>query len=253
MNERKRYSESSEVQPGGAEVTDKKTVLIVDDDPALLEFVRPNLESIGFHVLTAIDAESAQWMLKSEIPDLVLFDVMLPRMNGFDLARWTRGISPVPIIMLTVKTDEADVIEGLRLGADDYVTKPFRIQELLARVQNAVRRSEDGRANGPRAPVLNVGDLVVDMVRRRVTVRGKEVVLTATEYKLLVEFASNPGKVLSHGDLLTRVWGPKFKEEVEYLRAYIRNLRVKIEEDASQPKYILSRIGLGYILEAPPK
>lgn len=232
----------------------KKTIMVVDDDTALLELVGDNLRASGYEVLPVIDAESAQWILKGEIPDLVILDVMLPRMDGFELARRIREFSAVPIIMLTVKMDEGDVVKGLRLGANDYVTKPFRIQELLARVEAALRPRDLGpSATSPGLGVLNFGDLVIDTARRRVAVRGNEVLLTPTEYKLLVQFARNPGKVLSHSELLTDVWGPEYKDEAAYLRVFVGNLRKKLEEDPSHPRLLLSRTGIGYVFDVIQK
>jgi two-component system KDP operon response regulator KdpE len=152
--------------------------------------------------------------------------------------------------MLTAKVEDADKVKGLKLGADDYVTKPFSVQELLARVEAVLRRSKSA-AEIKTPPVFTYGDVTVDLARHRVTVRGQEIALTLTEYKLLALLASNAGRVMLHGELLTRVWGPEYQDELEYLRAYIRHLRQKIEADPHQPRYLLSRPGIGYVFAAP--
>ncbi|MBI2854543.1 MAG: response regulator transcription factor, partial [Chloroflexi bacterium] len=178
--------------------------------------------------------------------------IMLPGMDGFDLARRIREFSEMPIIMLTAKTEEADKVTGLRIGADDYMTKPFGVQELLARVEAVLRRAGTATSTAvPGKDGLQLGDLSIDFLRRQVTVRGKEVELTLTEYKLLAELANNVGKVMLHGELLSKVWGNEYRNEWEYLRAYVRRLRRKIERDPSHPEYLLSRPGFGYVLSRP--
>lgn len=227
----------------------KTTILVVDDDVRLLRFVRANLESVGYKVLLSEDAESAISLVEKEMPELIVLDIMLPGMPGFEFARRIREFSQVPILMLTAKSEEADVVTGLRVGADDYMTKPFGVQELLARVEAVLRRTK-----GPETAALagheglNVGDLSIDFLRRCVMVGGAEVELTLTEYKLLSELASNAGKVMLHGELLSKVWGPEYRNEWEYLRAYVRRLRRKLEKDPAHPQYILSRPGFGYLL-----
>ncbi|MBI2958580.1 MAG: response regulator transcription factor [Chloroflexi bacterium] len=231
----------------------KTTVLVVDDDVRLLRFVRANLESVGYKVLLAEDAESAMGTVEKEMPDLIILDIMLPGIAGFELARRIREFSAVPILMLTAKSEESDVVTGLRVGADDYMTKPFGVQELMARVEAILRRS--GSSESPSVvgqDGVKVGDLSIDFLRRRVTVGDTEVELTLTEYKLLSELASNAGKVMLHGELLSKVWGPEYRNEWEYLRAYIRRLRRKLEKDPAHPRYILSRPGFGYVLARPP-
>lgn len=230
----------------------KTTILVVDDDVRLLRFVRANLESVGYKVLLSEDAETAIGVVEKEMPDVIILDVMLPGLGGFEFARRVREFSPVPILMLTAKSEEADVVAGLRVGADDYMTKPFGVQELLARVEAIMRRSVSPESpSSPAQDGIRTGDLTVDFLRRRVTVRGSEVELTLTEYKLLSELAANTGKVMLHGELLSKVWGPEYRNEWEYLRAYIRRLRRKLEKDPAHPQYILSRPGFGYVLAKP--
>lgn len=225
-------------------------ILVVDDDPRLLRFVRANLEALHYKVVTAEGAEDALELLAREAPDLILLDIMLPGMDGYELCRHIRTFSMVPVLMLTAKAEEQDKVKGLELGADDYLTKPFGVPELLARVEALLRRAKLSNATQS-SPTFTSGDLTIDLLRRRVTVRGQEVHLTPTEYRLLSELAVNAGRVMLHVDLLTRVWGSEYRDEVEYLRAYIRHLRRKIEKDASHPECIVSRHGTGYMLVAP--
>lgn len=228
----------------------KTTILVVDDDPRLLRFVRANLESVGYRVVMAEDARSALELVEKEILALIILDIMLPGMDGYELCQRMREFSVVPIIMLTAKGEEADKVRGLRLGADDYLTKPFGVEELLARVEALLRRSSFSVE--VKVPIFTYENLSVDFARRRVTVRGQEVAFTPTEYRLLCELVGNAGKVLLHEELLTRVWGAEYRNELEYLRAYIRHLRQKIEEDSHNPRYILSKPGIGYMFASPP-
>ncbi len=231
-------------------MAEKISILLVDDDPQLIRLVRANLEPVGYRVLVAMDACSALELVNMEMPDMIVLDIMLPEIDGYELCQRIREFSATPIIMLTAKVEDTDKVTGLKLGADDYITKPFNVQELLARVEAVLRRTRSSeQINGPRT--FTCGDISVDFVQRRVTVRGQEVALTLTEYKLLSQLVSNAGRVMLHRELLTRVWGPGYQDELEYLRAYIRHLRQKIEEDPHQPKYILSKPGIGYIFVSP--
>ena len=228
----------------------RTTILLVDDDPQLIRLVRANLEPAGYKVLVAMEARSALELVDAEMPDIIVLDIMLPEIDGYELCQRIREFSAVPIIMLTAKVEDSDKVRGLKLGADDYVTKPFNVQELLARIEAVLRRTQSPeQASSPRS--FSGGDVTVDFVQRRVTVRGQEVTLTLTEYKLLSQLVSNAGRVMLHHELLTRVWGPEYQNELEYLRAYIRHLRQKIEVDPHQPKYILARPGVGYIFVSP--
>ncbi len=228
----------------------KTSILLVDDEPQLLRLVRSNLELAGYRVFTALDARTALKLVDTEVPDLIILDIMLPEMDGYELCRRIREFSSVPIIMLTAKVEDSDKVRGLKLGADDYLTKPFSVQELLARIEAVLRRTHSPEeAKSPHT--FTCGDVSADFVQRRVTVRGREVSLTLTEYKLLSQLISNAGRVLLHRELLTRVWGAEYQDELEYLRAYIRHLRQKIEEDPNQPKYIISKPGIGYVFTCP--
>ncbi len=228
----------------------KTSILLVDDEPQLLRLVRSNLELAGYRVFTALDARTALKLVDTEMPDLIILDIMLPEMDGYELCRRIREFSSVPIIMLTAKVEDSDKVRGLKLGADDYLTKPFSVQELLARIEAVLRRTHSPEeAKSPHT--FTCGDVSADFVQRRVTVRGREVSLTLTEYKLLSQLISNAGRVLLHRELLTRVWGAEYQDELEYLRAYIRHLRQKIEEDPNQPKYIISKPGIGYVFTCP--
>lgn len=228
----------------------KNTILLVDDDPQLIKLVRVNLESVGNRVLVAMDAPSALETVSLEAPDLIILDIMLPGIDGYELCRRIREFSATPIIMLTAKVEDVDKVKGLKLGADDYLTKPFNVQELLARIEAVLRRS--GSPEETLVPHSFTGnEITVDFVQHRVTVRGQEVNLTATEYKLLYQLVSNAGRVMLHRDLLTKIWGSEYQEELEYLRAYIRHLRQKLEDDPHHPKHIVSKPGIGYMFSFP--
>ncbi len=224
----------------------KTSILLVDDDPQLIRLVRANLESLGYKVRVALEARSALELIDKEMPDMIILDIMLPEIDGYELCRRIREFSTIPIIMLTAKVEDADKIKGLKLGADDYLTKPFSAQELLARVEAVLRRT--GFAEEVKTlPTFNCDDISVDFVQRKVMVRGREVALTLTEYKLFCQLVNNAGRVMLHQELLTRVWGAEYQNELEYLRAYILHLRQKIEADPHQPKHILSKPGIGYM------
>ena len=227
-------------------MTRQPCVLVVDDEERLIRFVRANLESVGYRVITASDGWSAIDLAEADEPDLVILDIMLPDMDGFEVCRRLREFSTVPIIILTAKVGEDDKVKGLRLGADDYITKPFGVKELLARVEAVLRRtklSDDGRHQ---EAVLTFEDVVIDFGKRKVKVGDEEVKLTATEYRLLYQLATNAGRVMLHEELLSRVWGQEYRGETDYLKVYIRRLRQKLEKDPREPQHILSRAGIGY-------
>lgn len=225
-------------------------VLVVEDEPKLARLVRSLLRADGYDVVAAATGEDALEMLDSVSPDLILLDLLLPgKVDGYEVCRQVRASSAVPVIMLTAKAQESDKVRGLDLGADDYITKPFSSQELLARVRAVLRRSSI-QDRLVRSEVVETGALSIDLGRRRVSVAGKEVELTPTEYNLLAELARNAGRVMLHEELLSRVWGPEYRGETEYLRAYIRYLRRKLEEDPAHPNFIISRPGIGYYLSA---
>jgi DNA-binding response OmpR family regulator len=221
------------------------TILVVDDEPRIVRLVRSNLEPAGYKILTAADGEQGLRMAEMHDPDLIILDIMMPGMDGWDVCKRVREFSTVPIVMLTAKGDEQDKVKGLELGADDYLPKPFGIPELLARVKAVLRRSKlPGESK--RDPVFVCGDLSMNFAQRRITVRGKDVKLSPTEYKLLYELVTNAGRVMLHQDLLRKVWGRGYGEETEYLRVYVRYLRQKLEADSSKPIFILTEPGVGY-------
>jgi len=225
----------------------KPRVLIVDDEPETLKYVGANLRARGYDVVTASDGSEALKRHDEDIFDLILLDITMPGPDGFAVCQKIREQTSVPIIMLSARGQEKDKVKALDLGADDYITKPFGIEELLARVRTVLRRSQQDVA--PNAP-FTTGDLVINFAERRVTRGGQSIKLTPTEYDLLVQLARSAGKVLSHTVLLQRVWGPEYGEETDYLWAYVRRLRRKIEEDPDHPHYILTESGFGYRLNA---
>ena len=225
----------------------RHTILVVDDDQRMRRLLRLNLEKEGYRVAAAEDGPMGLEIAELDPPDLILLDVMMPGMDGFTVLQRLREFSDVPVILLTAKGEEQDKVRGLDLGADDYLTKPFGPAELLARVRANLRRRQPGEVT---PTTLTVDDLTINMARRRVKRGDQEIRLTPTEYKLLYELASNAGKVLLHSDLLARVWGPEYRDEVDYLWTYVRYLRNKIEPDPAHPRYILSEPGVGYMLAA---
>ena len=222
----------------------KETILIIDDDADLAKIVKLNLEREGYTTVVASSGVEGLQKAYSSQPDLVILDIMMPGMDGWTTCRRLREISAVPIVMLTARGMESDIVKGLELGADDYIVKPFGTKELLARIHALLRRAETSTTKKP--PVYSDGELTVDFVKRMVTVRDTKVDLTPTEFKLLSTFVQNEGRVLPHRFLLTQVWGPEYADEVNYLKLYVRYLRQKIEEDPSNPLYILTEWGVGY-------
>jgi DNA-binding response OmpR family regulator len=223
-------------------------IAVIDDDPLIVRLVRLHLDKAGYKVSTAADGERGLDLVATEIPDLVILDLMLPKLDGYEVCRRIREFSLVPVVMLTAKGEQVDKLRGFEMGADDYLTKPFAPQELLARVQAVLRRSQQVVPSAS-ASTITCGDISVDLLRRRVTARGEVVKLTPTEFKLLQQLAANAGKVLSHTDLLTRVWGPEYRDDRDYLWAYVRHLRRKLEADPEHPVHILSEPGVGYVME----
>lgn len=225
----------------------KPRVLIVDDEPETLKYVGANLKVRGYDVITAADGTEALKRAEEDVFDLVLLDITMPGPDGFAVCQAIRQRSAMPIIMLSARGQEKDKVKALDLGADDYITKPFGIEELLARVRSVLRRSQQDV--GSSAPLV-IGDLTINFEERRVTRNGEEIKLTPTEYELLVQLARSAGKVLSHTILLQRVWGPEYGGESDYLWAYVRRLRRKIEVDPEHPRYLLTESGVGYRLSA---
>ncbi len=224
-------------------------VLVVDDEPETVKYVSANLRARGYDVLTAEDGRTALKTFRESVVDLIILDIMMPGLDGFEVCQAIRQRSDVPIIMLSARGQERDIVRGLNLGADDYLTKPFGVGEMLARVRAALRRTPQNGVT-PRPPLV-MQHLEIDFAARRVTVRGREAQLTPTEYDLLAHLAINAGRVLTHQTLLQAVWGPEYGDETEYLWAYIRRLRRKIEPDPSSPRYILTQPGVGYSFVTP--
>lgn len=228
----------------------KQNILIVDDDPRLLRLVRVNLEKAGFVVNTASSGGAALEQFDLELPDAIVVDVTMPGMDGFTLTQRIREASNVPIIMLTAMGEQSQKVRGLELGADDYMTKPFDPDELVARVRALLRRSQPS-GDGQTSHIVQAGGLIIDFLKRKVDYNGETIKLTPTEYKLLQQLAQQPDKVIPHTDLLSKVWGPEYRDETGYLWVYIRSLRQKIEPDPSNPTFIMSEPGFGYKFQLP--
>jgi two-component system KDP operon response regulator KdpE len=220
-------------------------ILIVDDEPAIRKLLRANLEKNGFEAMSADDGAEALKLVEREAPDLVVLDIIMPRMDGFETCRRLREWSTIPIIMLSAKDEEQDKVKCLEIGADDYITKPFGSGELVARI-NAVLRLTRARETAVTEPNFVCGDVKINFVQRKVTVRRKIVKLTPTEYNLLRELALNAEKVLTYNQLLNRVWGAEYAQEREYLHVFTSRLRAKIEDDRNNPEYIITIPGVGY-------
>ena len=227
-------------------------ILVVDDEPDVVESVRLGftLQWREVDVLEASDGDSALTMVEREQPDIVLLDIGLPGMDGFEVLHQIRAFSDVPVLMLTARDDAMDKVKGLELGADDYVTKPFNHLELMARVKAVLRRLEMP-APASRMPSFRAGDLEVDFAKQEARLRGERLVLTPTEYKLLYHLVRNAGHVLEHATLLAKVWGREYVDEVDYIRVYIRRLRDKLGDHPDSPRYIRTERGLGYRFIAP--
>jgi DNA-binding response OmpR family regulator len=222
------------------------TVLVVDDEPRLVDVVRMNLEVEGYRVVEAANGYEALDRLKQDLPDLVILDVMMPELDGFETLRRIRAVSNVPVIMLTVRNEESDRIRGLEIGADDYISKsPFSPRELLTRVKALLRRTFTP-SPARKTTIVVDKDLTIDFSKREVWVRGEKVTLRPTEYRLLYHLVNNAGRMMTHETLLSRVWGHEYRDESHYLRLYITYLRQKLERDPAHPKYILTERGVGY-------
>jgi two-component system, OmpR family, KDP operon response regulator KdpE len=223
------------------------TILIVDDEPQIRRVMRTTLTSQGYIVAEAPDGDRALEAVRAERVDLILLDVNMPGRSGLEVCREIRGSSDVPIIMLTVRNSEHDKVRALDAGADDYVVKPFSVEELLARIRAALRRAAPAES----LPPFSSPDLKVDFEKRAVAVKGRPVRLTPKEFELLRHLVANQGKALPHRRLLQAIWGPDYGEETEYLRVFINQLRKKIEPDPSRPRYIHTEPWIGYRFEPP--
>jgi len=218
-------------------------VLAVDDEPQILRALRTSLTARGHDVMTAPNGETALDILASTEMDLVVLDLGLPGIDGVEVIRRLRSWSSVPVVVLSVRDAQSDKVAALDAGADDYVTKPFAMDELLARTRAVLRRTGPGETE---SPVVTAGDLEIDLARRLVTRSGEPIHLTPTEFSLLEQFVSNPGKLLTHRWLLQKVWGTAYGDQSHYLRVYVANLRKKLEQDPSSPSLIMTEPGVGY-------
>ena len=224
---------------------ERRRILVVDDEERMVRFIRMNLEHDGFQVSEAFNGKQAIQKMRDVTPDLILLDIMMPDLDGFEVLETLREISNVPVIMLTAKGEEDDRVRGLELGADDYVTKPFSPRELVSRVKAVLRRTEG--VTGSMHGLLEIDKrLKIDFDRREIWLEGKLVKLRPTEYRLLFHLVQNAGWVVSHDQLLQKVWGYEYRDEPHYVRLYINYLRQKLEKDPADPKYILTERGVGY-------
>ena len=229
----------------------KQLILVVDDEPPIIRLVKAKLRADGYAVITAERGQAALAVLEDERPDLVILDVMMPDMDGFETLRRIRLESRLPVIMLTAKSSDRDKVRGLESGADDYLAKPFNPDELSARVAAVLRRSNGTQPVGGRA-LLRYPGVEIDLERRRVLVDDAEVKLSKTEWELLSQLAGNAGRVMMHAELLSRIWGPEFRDEAHYLRTWVSRLRAKLETDPDRAPLITTFPGIGYRLETPP-
>ena len=224
---------------------ERRKILVVDDEERMVRFIRMNLEHDGFIVSEAFNGKQAISKMRDVNPDIILLDVMMPDVDGFDVLETIREVTNVPVIMLTAKGEEDDRVRGLELGADDYVTKPFSPRELVSRIKAVLRRTEG--ATGSMHGLIEVDErLKIDFDRREIWLEGKLVKLRPTEYRLLFHLVQNTGWVVSHDQLLQKVWGYEYRDEPHYVRLYINYLRQKLEKDPANPKYILTERGVGY-------
>ncbi len=226
----------------------KTTILAADDDPQLLRLLTRNLQLEGYEVLSASDGQQALTLIEEHAPELVLLDVMMPRLDGFSVTQRVRTFSAVPIIIVTARGQDQDKIRGLDLGADDYLTKPFSVDELLARVRSVLRRAQFTAQEQSVQSTLVISDLAIDYTQHLVTLAGVEVPLTPTEYGILAYLAQNAGRVVTQDLLLEHIWGAEYLGESHMLQVNINRLRRKLEADVAHPRYILTKVGIGYYL-----
>ena len=232
----------------------KYTIVVADDDPQLLRLVTRNLQLEGYETLAASDGQQALELIEAQAPDMALLDVMMPKLDGFTVCERVREFSALPIIMLTARGHEQDKIRGLDLGADDYLTKPFSIEELLARVRAVLRRSQlatSEDAPGPRSRII-IGELAIDLARHEVTMAGQVIELTPIEYRLLTYLAQNAGRVITQDMLLDHVWGEGYMGETHLLQVNINRVRRKLEPDINHPRYLLTKTCVGYLMATEP-
>lgn len=234
--------------PGDNREMCRLRILVVEDDPLVVRFLRASLKAQDWKALIAMDGAEALETIERELPDLVILDIMLPKIDGFEVCRRVREWSQIPIIMLSVKVDASDKVRCLNLGANDYVTKPFAVDELIARIKSLYRHTKMSKVMTAPTPFTR-GDIKIDLAQRKIIVAGKELKLTPTEYGLLHELISNAGKVLTHTHLLSQVWGPQYVGDREFLYVFINRLRAKLEPDPSNPKYITAVHSVGYLFK----
>jgi two-component system alkaline phosphatase synthesis response regulator PhoP len=230
---------------------ENKKVLVVDDDPALLPLIEYTFAREGYEVYTANDGKEALRQFFAHRPELVILDIMMPRMDGWETCRRIREVSDVPVIMLTARGQDEDIIRGLEYGADDYLTKPFSIKVLLAHARAVLRRAALPPPDYDESTTYADDYLTVDLKERRVTTRGEVVKLTPTEYRLLACLVQNTNQTLTFRQILQNVWGWEYQDDLDYVRVYVWHLRQKLEEDPKNPKYIQTEIGVGYRFEQP--
>jgi two-component system KDP operon response regulator KdpE len=221
-------------------------ILAVDDEPGILRLVKLELTGQGFRVITAENGADGLRLAEEHRPDIVLLDIVMPEMDGLEVMRALRDRSSVPVILLTAKGSDTDKVRGLEMGADDYLAKPFSPDELSARVRAVLRRAVPAPTPDK---IVRMGDIEVDLDRRIVSRNGEQISLTRTEWMLLQHLASNPGKVMLNAELLTKVWGPEYRGDLQYLRVWVSRLRRKLEEEPSSPRYIKTLQGIGYMLD----
>ncbi len=222
-------------------------VLIVDDDPAIRKFIRANLEARKYEVILAADGEEGIKAIENELPDLVLLDVMMPKVDGIEVCRRIRTWSEIPIIILSAREGEMDKVKCLDCGADDYLTKPFSIRELLARIQAVLRRTHETEGNVIQSTYCR-GDLTVDLAKNKVTLKGEEISLTKTEYKILTYLVTNAGRVITPDQLLAKIWGAEYIGDNHMVQVFIARLRKRLQDTSKESKYIETRSGIGYTI-----
>ena len=224
-------------------------VLIVDDDPAIRKFIRANLEARSYQVFLAADGEEAIQVIETELPDLILLDIMMPKVNGLEVCRRIRTWSEIPIIILSAREGEMDKVKCLDCGADDYLTKPFSLRELLSRIKAVLRRSPDNAENVIQSRYCQ-GDLEVDLGKNRVILEGLDITLTKTEYKILSYLVVNAGRVITPNQILAKIWGEDYIGDNHMVQVFIARLRKRLKDDSKEAKYIETRSGIGYTIKA---
>lgn len=226
------------------------TILLVDDEVRILNFLKAKLKASGYKVITALNGLEALEQVQNSQPDLVILDILMPKMDGLEALKQLRTFSNIPVIVLTAKGEDVDKIKGLSLGADDYMAKPFNPDELLARIKAVLRRFEPSQISKA-LKFLSLADITMDFEKHTVTVRGKETYLTKTEWMLLGKLAQNAGRLMTYEELLTQIWGPEYRNDIQFLRTWISRLRNKLEADPRNPKLIRTITKTGYIIDSP--